>query len=121
MAFPGNYNFSYYKGDTFEFKIYPKDSAGGIFDLTGYSTPLFTISEERGADGVATQVPCYAVISADKSHILCVIEPDSGVTLTAGTTYVYDVEISKDDVVYDKTYTVLTGNITVTDQVSGAV
>jgi hypothetical protein len=120
MAFPGSYNFNYYRGDTFEFRVYPKDSAGGIFDLTGYGTPLFTISTSRGATGVADQISGYAVVSADKTHILCAIEPDVGIDLEAGTSYVYDIEISKTDVVYDKKYTLLTGNITVTDHVSGA-
>ena len=41
MAFPGTYNFSYYKGDTNEFVIRPKNSSGSAFDLTGYSAGLF--------------------------------------------------------------------------------
>jgi len=36
MAFPGTYNISYYKGDTYEFRIYPKTADGDVFDLTPY-------------------------------------------------------------------------------------
>ena len=41
MAFPGTYNFSYYKGDTSEFVIRPKNSDGSSFDLTGYTADFF--------------------------------------------------------------------------------
>ena len=43
MAFPGTYNISYYKGDTLEFKIYPKDSSGASFSLDNYIA-TFTIA-----------------------------------------------------------------------------
>ncbi len=36
MAFPGTYNINYYKGDTYQFRIYPKDTAGYPFDLSVY-------------------------------------------------------------------------------------
>jgi hypothetical protein len=118
MAFPGTYNFSYYRGDTLEFRIYPKDSSGSAFDLTDYSgSELFTISTSRGEDGLLDQVSGYAEISGDGTYILCVITPDSGTQLAAGTQYVYDVEISKTAAPYNIVYTLLTGTITVTDQV----
>lgn len=121
MAFPGTYNFSYYRGDTFEFKVYPKDASGGIFDLTGYSTPVFKIATSRGSSGVASQVDGYAAISADKTHILCVIEPSVGVGLTPGANaHVYDIEITKSGADYDRKYTLLTGSISVTDHITGA-
>ena len=47
MAFPGTYNFSYYKGDTNEFVIRPKNASGSAFDLTGY-TAAFFIASARG-------------------------------------------------------------------------
>ena len=121
MAFPGTYNFSYYRGDTFEFKVYPKDAGGGIFDLTGYGTPVFKISNARGSAGVGNQVDGYAVVSADKTHILCVIEPEVGIGLAGGQTYVYDIEITKSGADYTRKYTLLNGNITVTEHITGAV
>ena len=121
MAFPGTYNFSYYKGDTLEFKIFPKDSSGATFDLEDYvneNSPLFTISTARGAAGLADQIACFAEISADFTHIVCTIRPEDGEQLTAGQQYVYDVEISKPSSPYNVINTLLTGNISVTDQVT---
>lgn len=122
MAFPGTYNISYYKGDTLEFRVYPKDSSGAAFDLTDYedeygNSPIFTISTSRGASGLADQISAYASVSEDGSYILCVIRPEDGNQLDAGTSYVYDVEINKEDLTYDIVHTLLTGTITVTDQV----
>lgn len=121
MAFPGRYNFNYYKGDTFEFRVYPKDSFGEAFDLTSFTSVSFTISDKRGVAGLENQVEAYAVRSQDSTYILCAIRPDDGVNLSAGTRYVYDVEISKSSSPYPITYTILDGEITVTDQVTGAV
>jgi len=120
MAFPGTYNFNYYKGDTFEFRVYPKDSAGGTFPLSQFASPIglarFTIAPSRGAtSGV---ISGYAEISDDNTYILCVVTPTNALSMTAGTTYVYDVEIARSNLSYDFVYTLLTGNITVTEQVS---
>ena len=120
MAFPGTYNISYYKGDTLEFRVYPKDSAGAAFDLTDYdnaSGPLFTISTARGSAGLLDQIQAYAEVSTDNTYILCVIRPEDGDQLDAGTSYVYDVEISKEGSPYDTVNTLLTGTIAVTEQV----
>ena len=120
MAFPGTYNISYYKGDTLEFRVYPKDSSGAAFDLEDYdneSGPLFTISTARGNAGIENQISAYASVSEDKSHILCVIRPEDGDQLESGVSYVYDIEISKEASPYDVVHTLLTGTITVTDQV----
>lgn len=118
MSFPGNYNINYYRGDTLEFRVRPRNADGSLFNLTGY-TPVFTIANTRGSAGI--QFTGYAQKSGDNSYILCVIEPVVGLQLSAGTTYVYDVQISDlDEIDYDKVYTILTGTITVTDHVSGA-
>jgi len=121
MAFPGTYNFSYYKGDTYQFRIYPKDSSGAIFDLTKFANSQtgsvqFTMADKRGSTATTT-VLCSAVIS-DQS-ILCTIRPVDGEKLTAGVPYVYDVEIQdKSNPTYPFIYTVLTGDITVKEQVT---
>lgn len=127
MAFPGTYNFNYYRGDTFQFRIYPKDSSGAAFDLSGYdltSGAKFTIANSRGPAGFDSQVACDAEISSDRTYIECSIFPPDGELLDPEQNYVYDVEISKtvgtppNEKIF--TYTLLTGTITVTDQVSGA-
>jgi hypothetical protein len=120
MAFPGTYNFNYYKADTYEFRVYPKNASGSAFDLAGF-TPEFTISTARGTTGVANQVQAYSEIPSGQPYILCAIRPADGGSLVAGTSYVYDIEITKAGATYPFTYTILTGNITVTDQVTGAV
>jgi hypothetical protein len=127
MPFPGTYNFSYYKGDTYEFKIYPKNSDGTPYDLTSFAdTELsdnsrFFIATERGLAGIESQVECEAeiVLGASDNYILCRISPGQGASLNAGTEYVYDVEVRRvqDDIPY--VLTLITGRISVTDQVSG--
>lgn len=115
MAFPGELNLTYYKGDTQEFAIYPKQNDGSEFRMTGY-TIKFSIAQTRGSSSI---IQCYAVIdSEDASIARCAIRPADGAQLTAGTSYVYDVEISKSSTPYPLVYTILTGTVTVTDQVT---
>lgn len=139
MAFPGSYDFTYYKGDTLEFRIYPKDASGAAFNLSGYEA-IFTIATARGATSVQERAAGYTHINGDESYILCAIPPslgNSSTFLIANSVYVYDVQISNPDAdgtsddsnmsndtdgkPYDYVYTLLTGNITVRDQVTGAV
>ena len=114
MAFPGTYNFSYYKGDTNEFVIRPKNSSGSSFDLTGYTAEFF-IASARG-DNPAFSVEANAVVNATTDIITCTILPEVGTTLDAGS-YVYDVQITNG---VSLIYTVITGTIAVTEQVTGA-
>lgn len=115
MAFPGTFNINYYEGDSYDFKVYPKNSVGGVFDLSGYAVQFF-IATARGA--AATQFECQAEIGTD-STVTCTIPPGVGRQLTAGTSYVYDVEVRKSST--GKVYTLLTGSVAVTADVSGAV
>ena len=124
MAFPGELNFNYYKGDTLEFKVYPKINGGNDpFDLEGFSA-MFKIATTRGADGLATQKEGLALVDVGSGLITCILQPDSGKELVAGTTYVYDIQIKNDTykIIGSNTikgvFTVLTGTITVTDDVS---
>ena len=124
MAFPGSYNINYYRGDTLEFRIYPKNANGETFSLNGYNAAKFWIQTQRGNAGYASRVECLATISNDYSYVLCVIPPTSeaGLSLAAGTSYVYDVEVSKTvSGSYNLVHTLLTGTISVTDHVSGSV
>jgi hypothetical protein len=122
MAFPGTYNIKYYKGDTFEFKVYPKDASGNTFPLEQFTSVKFTIATSRGDLPAGAQQPIngFAEIAEDKSHILCAITPDNALDLSLGTNigYVYDVEIARTGSVYPYVYTLLTGDITITDQIT---
>jgi hypothetical protein len=114
MAFPGTYNFNYYKGDTYQCVIRPKNSDGSGFDLNGY-TGAFTIATARGTG--ATQYTATTAIDAINDLITCTISATTGATIPVGATYVYDVQISNSSNIV---YTLLTGNITITEQVTGA-
>ena len=151
MAFPATYDFNYYKGDTFEFRIYPKKNDGTVFDLSAFYVPTnfasipddveldslpahapydsaqFTISNVRGSVGLADNMPvkCFARVWDDSTFVQCAIRPEDGQKLIAGTEYVYDVEVRKPAGAsgsgqYEIIQTLLTGKITITDQVTGA-
>jgi hypothetical protein len=111
MAFPGTYNFNYYRGDTFEFIIRPKDAVGDPFDLTGY-TSSFTIANSRGPSPSLFYVATASIDLID-DIVTCTISAPTGENLLPGVTWVYDVQITDGTNVY----TLLTGNITVTDDV----
>jgi len=114
MAFPSTYNFTYYRGDTGQFVIRPKNSNdSSAFNLTGY-TALFTIANQRGSAGV--QVEAVAAVDTATNIVTCTITSSVGRELTAGN-YVYDVQIDNTSQVF----TLLTGSITVTDDITGAV
>ncbi len=125
MAFPGTYDFDYYRGDTFVFTITPKDSAGATFPLDNYATAgaIFSIASSRGdnpttsIDSVADTSKLSAVINTTTDIITCTIKPGARTDLVGGSTYYYDVEIFNSA---ELRYTLLTGAITVTDDVTGA-
>jgi len=124
MAFPGTYNFNYYAGDTFEFFIYPKNSSGGVFDDLSEYTPLFVVATARGsasASVISSLDPADLLATVeDGDHVSCTIKPDGGRQLTAAT-YFYDVEIentSASSSSFGKVFTLLTGTITVTQDVA---
>jgi hypothetical protein len=123
MAFPAVFNISYYRGDTYEFRIYPKDSSGNQFPLVGYdpvSGVKFTMSTERGEGGISDQLEGYSKISSDGTYIDCAILPLNGIAMDFSLNYVYDVQVFKSGTPYDVVTTLLTGTISVTEQITGA-
>jgi hypothetical protein len=129
MAFPGTYNFDYYRGDTFRFVVSPKDSTGAAFALSAYKSAspardaIFTIADARGStrELVLTSngsSDLGASINTADNTITCTITPDGGRDLEGGSTYYYDLEIYNGAALR---YTLLTGTITVQDDVTGAV
>lgn len=117
MAFPGELNINYYKGDTHEFKVYPQKTDGSTFYLNDYSNATFTIAEARGSAGLSSQINASAKIQSD--HVVCAITPENGFAMEATKTYVYDVQIySQGADTYDKVFTLITGSISVTDDVT---
>jgi hypothetical protein len=126
MTYPATHNISYYKGDTYEFNVYPRtstdsdgDGTNDVFPLTGYSVD-FAIAERRGELLSTDQEPIagYSVFAPNRTHIQCAITPANGEELDPSKTYVYDVTISKTDATtYDKVFTLLSGNLNVQDKV----
>lgn len=123
MAFPGTYNINYYEGDTYEFRIYPKTSNGESFPLTDFSAN-FTISTSRGATGIPDAIECLTNVNSSGGYVDCVILPDQGRLLVPGTSYVYDVQISKTNYktvgsqIIPGVFTLLTGTLVLTADVS---
>lgn len=143
MAFPATYNINYYKGDTLEFNIYPKKADGTPFFLTdledpaydnvatttansgasyAYETAGFWVSTERGPAGIASRHQCFAQIDSSKTFVKCAIRPGDADFFDPDITYVYDIEVRNagSSSVYSQVHTLLTGTITVTDQITGA-
>ena len=117
MAFPATYNFNYYRGDTAQFVVRPKNANdGSSFDLTGY-TAIITIATARGASATrySTAQGITAVVDATADTVTCTITPAGGRNLTPGS-FVYDVQITNSVQIY----TLLTGTISVTDDITGA-
>lgn len=116
MAFPATYNINYYKGDTFEFLIKPKNSSGSDFVVTDvlYSAE-FKIAPQRGGPAGET-ISGNATVIANNS-VLCSITPSIAALLDASKTYVYDVRIvslTDPDVVY----TLLNGSVNIVESVT---
>lgn len=120
MAFPATYNINYYMGDTHEFRVYPKDASGSVFPLSQYTSVNFTIAERRGNPLPDDQDPIqgYAAFSNDRTNVLCAITNATAASLDSSKQYVFDVQISKAGSPYDSILTLLTGNISITDQVT---
>jgi uncharacterized repeat protein (TIGR02543 family) len=123
MAFPGELNINYYKGDTHEFKVYPQKTDGSTFYLTDYSNSTFTIATERGSSPTTnTLMPEGRVFGSAKifsDHILCAITPENGAQMDPALTYEYDIQVYAQGAdTYDKVFTLLTGSISVTDDVT---
>lgn len=113
--FPAQYNLSLYSGDTYEFVVVPRNSDGTDFSLSGYNAAM-RIASSRGASPTFS-TPVQTNINPTLNTITCTILPGVSGSLVAGQTYVYDVEITNGST---KVYTLLTGNVTVTEDVTNA-
>jgi uncharacterized repeat protein (TIGR02543 family) len=123
MAFPGELNINYYKGDTHEFKVYPQKTDGSTFYLNDYSNSTFTIATARGANPPTNDdMPEGRIFGSARifsDHILCAITPENGAQMDPELTYEYDIQVYAQGAdTYDKVFTLLTGSISVTDDVT---
>jgi len=107
MAFPYQYNFNYYVGDTLQFLLYPKED-GESMNISNYSA-LFSVATSSGNSGIQIFSASCQISASTPYKILCTISPTNGRLLT-GASYVYDVEIT-DNGNSENRYTLLNGNI----------
>ena len=105
MAFPYEYNFNYYVGDTLQFILYPKED-GESMDLNNYSG-LFSVATSFGNTGIKIFSASCQISASAPYKVLCTISPQNG-RLLSGASYVYDVEINDSG---ENSYTLLYGSI----------
>lgn len=115
MAFPATYNIQYYKGDTYQFVVRPKTSAGDIFPITSatYLAKFYIATQRGGPSG--SGILGSAIIA--NNSITCTITPTIGSAFNTAIPYYYDVSISATgdpDIVY----TLLTGTISITADIA---
>lgn len=117
MAFPATYNIQYYQGDTYQFVIRPKTSSGLVFPVDNATyNAYFRIDTQRGRTSGSGFANGTTSISNDS--VICTITPATGKTFDPQTVYFYDVSIeSKTNP--DVVYTLLTGTINITSEVTG--
>lgn len=108
---PATYDIQYYRGDTYEFYIQPKDIDGMPIDVSTFTT-AFLVATARGPAPSAS-FTCDSTPMG--STIRCVITAAVGATFVGNTVYVYDVQTTDPGSGVVRTY--LTGNIYVTDHV----
>jgi hypothetical protein len=116
MAFPATYNINYYKGDTYEFLIKPKNSSGNDFVVTDalYSVD-FKLAPTRGGPAGETITAEATILS--QNSVLCAITPSVSALLDSTKTYIYDVRITSltdPDIVY----TLLNGTVNIVESVT---
>jgi hypothetical protein len=118
MATPAIFNINYYRGDTYKFTIKPLDQEGNAVTLDSGPNAVFTVATSRGSTPTASHL-CSATVV--ENTIECEITPAQGDFTGGVTSYVYDVEYTATSGPgAGEVQTFLTGNLTVTEDVSNA-
>jgi hypothetical protein len=114
MSFPATYNINYYKGDLYQFVIRPKNSAGDPFPISSSTHNVyFKVSTSRGGAAGDTN---DLTASITDGNITATIQPSDNLGVS-NTSYIYDVSVqNKAD--SEEIYTLLTGSISVTKDVT---
>jgi hypothetical protein len=117
LSFPGTFNIRYYKGDLYQFTIRPKQSTGAPFPISSTThNAYFYISPQRGGP-LGQTIVGSAVIEG--GNVVATIVPSIGNTLTATTPYFYDVSIQGKPPNNNQIYTLVTGTLSVTSDITG--
>jgi len=115
MAFPATH-INYYKGDTYEMLVKPKNSAGSPFIVTDslYSV-TFKLAPTRGGVSGETITGQASILS--ENSVLASITPSVSAQLDSTKTYFYDIRIlslTDPNVVY----TLLNGSVAIVEGVT---
>jgi hypothetical protein len=117
LSFPGTFNIRYYKGDLYQFTIRPKQSTGAPFPISSTThNAYFYISPQRGGP-LGQTIVGSAVIEG--GNVVATIVPSIGNTLTANVPYFYDVSIQGKPPNNNQIYTLVTGTLSVTFDITG--
>lgn len=117
MSFPASFNIRYYKGDLYQFVIRPKRSTGEPFPISSAThNAYFYIAPQRGGP-LAQTVIASAVIQG--GNITATIFPSVGSNLNPNVQYFYDVSVQGKPPNSNQLYTLLTGSLTVTADITG--
>jgi hypothetical protein len=117
LSFPGTFNIRYYKGDLYQFTIRPKQSTGEPFPISSEThNAFFYISPQRG--GLLNQT-IIASAAIQGGNIVATIFPSVGNSLTANVPYFYDVSIQGKGTNANQIYTLVTGTLNVTFDITG--
>jgi len=119
LSFPGTFNIRYYKGDLYSFTVRPKTSTGAPFPIDSSThNAFFYISTQRGA--ILSQTPTIvASATIEGGNVVATIVPSIGNTLTANVPYFYDVSIQGKPPNNNQIYTLVTGTLSVTFDITG--
>lgn len=114
MALPVYRDINYYRGDTFAEKLYPKNSDGSSFSLSGYESYLYI---DLNRDGILndSSKSIQASVDTSENSIVYTITSTVGISLLAETTYSYEVKIK--NTVSSEVYTLVTGSLIVSGNV----
>ena len=113
---PASYNITYYRGDTFTLTVTVYDANGQELDMSQWTGVTFGLNKNRGA--YTNTVALSASLNKSASQITCSISSSTGAGLSGS--YFYDVTLYRKDTVNNvvtSEYTVMTGTLTVSDDV----
>lgn len=117
MSFPATYNIRYYKGDLYQFLIRPKTGTGEPFPISDSThDAFFYISTQRGGSAVNTVVASASIV---EGNVLATIQPSVGNSLNGNTQYFYDVSVRGKSPNNNQVYTLITGTLSVTLDITG--
>jgi len=115
MSFPANFNIRYYKGDLYQFVIRPKTSAGDPFPIADSThEAYFYASTTRGGQSANTITLNASIVGG---NVIATIQPSDVSSFNQGNNYFYDVSVQKISDP-DEVYTLLTGSLTITPDIT---